>query len=191
MVFEKNVACRSVSYQCVLWLGSNVVVSSYWILICKCFVTLQYITGIVTSLCMALGLKEYSNWPTYPQLYINGELIGGIDIVKELIANGEFQSMLPKEKESQGSLENRLKSLINQKKVMLFMKGSPDTPRCGFSRTIIDILKSKRWIVMFLFLLCRSSGETVWLHFGIQICDPIIPECVSYNINACYSEGLM
>jgi len=110
---------------------------------------------------MALGLKEYSNWPTYPQLYINGELIGGIDIVKELIANGEFQSMLPKEKESQGSLENRLKSLINQKKVMLFMKGSPDTPRCGFSRTIIDILKSKRWIVMFLFLLCRSSGETV------------------------------
>lgn len=41
------------------------------------------------------GLKEYSNWPTYPQLYINGELVGGIDIVKELIANGELKSMLP------------------------------------------------------------------------------------------------
>lgn len=28
------------------------------------------------------GLKTYSNWPTYPQLYVNGELIGGLDIVK-------------------------------------------------------------------------------------------------------------
>jgi glutaredoxin-related protein len=29
-----------------------------------------------------LGLKEFSNWPTYPQLYVNGELVGGLDIVK-------------------------------------------------------------------------------------------------------------
>ena len=31
------------------------------------------------------GLKEYSNWPTFPQLYIGGKLIGGLDIVKELV----------------------------------------------------------------------------------------------------------
>lgn len=42
------------------------------------------------------GLKEYSNWPTYPQLYINGELVGGLDIVKEMFESGELQSMLPK-----------------------------------------------------------------------------------------------
>jgi Grx4 family monothiol glutaredoxin len=100
---------------------------------------------ILTDEQVRQGLKEYSNWPTYPQLYIGGELIGGIDIVKELIASGEFQSLLPKEKgETQGSsLEDRLKSLISKQKVMLFMKGSPNTPRCGFSRTIIEILKSK------------------------------------------------
>lgn len=40
------------------------------------------------------GLKKYSNWPTYPQLYINGELIGGLDIVKELQASGELQATL-------------------------------------------------------------------------------------------------
>lgn len=40
-----------------------------------------------TILC--LGLKEYSNWPTYPQIYKNGELVGGLDIVKELLASGE------------------------------------------------------------------------------------------------------
>ena len=31
---------------------------------------------------MSAGLKKFSNWPTYPQLYINGELIGGLDIIK-------------------------------------------------------------------------------------------------------------
>jgi len=40
------------------------------------------------------ALKEYSNWPTYPQLYINGELIGGCDIVIDLYKKGELLSML-------------------------------------------------------------------------------------------------
>ncbi|KAG7200815.1 hypothetical protein KM043_003186 [Ampulex compressa] len=42
------------------------------------------------------GLKKYSNWPTYPQLYINGDLIGGLDIVKEMSEAGELEGMLPK-----------------------------------------------------------------------------------------------
>lgn len=40
------------------------------------------------------GLKQYSNWPTYPQLYVNGELIGGCDIVVEMYNSGELQTML-------------------------------------------------------------------------------------------------
>jgi monothiol glutaredoxin len=40
------------------------------------------------------GLKEFSNWPTYPQLYINGQLVGGNDIVTEMFQNGELQAML-------------------------------------------------------------------------------------------------
>ena len=40
------------------------------------------------------GLKELSNWPTYPQLYINGKLIGGNDIVTEMFQNGELQEYL-------------------------------------------------------------------------------------------------
>jgi Grx4 family monothiol glutaredoxin len=43
------------------------------------------------------GMKKFSNWPTFPQLYINGELVGGLDIVKELEASGELEQMLPKE----------------------------------------------------------------------------------------------
>jgi monothiol glutaredoxin len=40
------------------------------------------------------GLKEYSNWPTYPQLYVGGKLVGGADIVSELDSTGELQKLL-------------------------------------------------------------------------------------------------
>jgi monothiol glutaredoxin len=40
------------------------------------------------------GLKEYSNWPTFPQLYVDGELIGGCDIVVEMYHSGELQKLL-------------------------------------------------------------------------------------------------
>ena len=40
------------------------------------------------------GLKAYSNWPTFPQLYVNGELIGGSDIVIEMYHSSELQKLL-------------------------------------------------------------------------------------------------
>lgn len=39
-------------------------------------------------------LKRYSNWPTYPQLYVNGELVGGCDIVLEMYQSGELAKVL-------------------------------------------------------------------------------------------------
>ncbi|XP_052772838.1 glutaredoxin-3-like [Mya arenaria] len=82
------------------------------------------------------GLKTFSNWPTYPQLYSKGELLGGLDIVKELAESGELKLQLPQ----QQSLDDRLKGLINQAPVMLFMKGDRAAPRCGFSKQTIAIL---------------------------------------------------
>tara|TARA_R110002167_G_scaffold67979_8_gene192030 strand:+ start:1048 stop:1386 length:339 start_codon:yes stop_codon:yes gene_type:complete len=40
------------------------------------------------------GIKEYSNWPTVPQLYVKGEFVGGCDIVREMFEAGELQQML-------------------------------------------------------------------------------------------------
>ncbi len=40
------------------------------------------------------GLKRYSNWPTYPQLYVKGELVGGCDITLEMYESGELKSLL-------------------------------------------------------------------------------------------------
>ena len=39
------------------------------------------------------GIKEYSNWPTIPQLYINGEFVGGSDIMREMYQSGELQKL--------------------------------------------------------------------------------------------------
>jgi len=44
------------------------------------------------------GIKDFSDWPTIPQLYVKGEFIGGCDIVKELFDNGELKSILEKKK---------------------------------------------------------------------------------------------
>ncbi len=40
------------------------------------------------------GIKEYANWPTIPQLYINGEFVGGSDIMMEMYEAGELQNLL-------------------------------------------------------------------------------------------------
>ena len=42
------------------------------------------------------GIKEFANWPTIPQLYINGEFVGGSDIMIELYQSGELQKLLEK-----------------------------------------------------------------------------------------------
>ncbi|MDA9129153.1 Grx4 family monothiol glutaredoxin [Candidatus Gracilibacteria bacterium] len=44
------------------------------------------------------GIKEYSSWPTFPQLYIDGELVGGVDIISEMYEGGELEK-LKKEKD--------------------------------------------------------------------------------------------
>ena len=44
------------------------------------------------------GIKDFSDWPTIPQLYINEEFIGGCDIVKELFENGELKKILEEKK---------------------------------------------------------------------------------------------
>jgi glutaredoxin-related protein len=46
------------------------------------------------SVWESVGLKKLNNWPTFPQLIIGGELMGGLDILNEMVANGEFKEAL-------------------------------------------------------------------------------------------------
>ena len=49
---------------------------------------------ILTDEEVRQGLKSFSNWPTYPQVYVKGNLVGGLDIIKELREGGELLSTL-------------------------------------------------------------------------------------------------
>ncbi len=50
--------------------------------------------NILSDMDIRDGIKQYSNWPTYPQLYVKGQLIGGNDIVTEMMNNGELVEAL-------------------------------------------------------------------------------------------------
>ena len=50
--------------------------------------------NILEDEALRQGLKEYGNWPTFPQLYVSGELVGGCDIVTELHESGELAKVL-------------------------------------------------------------------------------------------------
>ncbi|CAM6021404.1 unnamed protein product [Sphagnum balticum] len=94
------------------------------------------------------GLKEFSNWPTFPQLYVQGELLGGCDIVSEMHQSGELKEILlekgllqlPTKEEE---IDRRLKKLIHSSQTMLFMKGTPNEPRCGFSNKVVSALREE------------------------------------------------
>jgi glutaredoxin-related protein len=142
------------------------------------------------------GLKELSNWPTYPQLYAGGELLGGCDIVLELARDKALKAEVEQEltkvrsvnvglvldrrrwpcpctqlherdatlrsddvkahhaiivlhlqaglalPQQATSTEVRIKALLSSEPVLLFMKGTPDAPRCGFSTRVVQALRS-------------------------------------------------
>jgi len=50
--------------------------------------------NVLESQSLREGIKEFSDWPTIPQIYIKGEFVGGCDIVKEMYENGELKKIL-------------------------------------------------------------------------------------------------
>ncbi|KAG1681020.1 hypothetical protein FOA52_009980 [Chlamydomonas sp. UWO 241] len=130
---------------------------------------------ILADEALRTGLKEYSNWPTYPQLYVKSELVGGCDIIMEMAGSGELKALIVDKLgpdfggaaaaaapaapaapaavaapaagdnvwvEGKEHLNGRIKRLLDSQPIMLFMKGNPDAPRCGFSRKVVDALSS-------------------------------------------------
>jgi monothiol glutaredoxin len=60
----------------------------------RCGVADFYSVNVLEDADIRQGIKEYANWPTIPQLYVNGEFVGGCDIMREMYANGELQQVL-------------------------------------------------------------------------------------------------
>ena len=60
----------------------------------RCGVTDYASFNVLQDDALRQGIKDYSNWPTIPQLYVDGELVGGCDIVREMYQSGELQQIL-------------------------------------------------------------------------------------------------
>jgi monothiol glutaredoxin len=61
-----------------------------------CGVTELTTVNVLEDEAVRQGIKEYANWPTIPQLYVNGEFVGGSDIMTEMYQSGELQQELAK-----------------------------------------------------------------------------------------------
>lgn len=59
-----------------------------------CGVNDLYTVNVLADAEIRQGIKEYANWPTIPQLYVNGEFVGGSDIMREMYESGELQKLL-------------------------------------------------------------------------------------------------
>jgi glutaredoxin-related protein len=112
------------------------------------YIYLLTLVGLTSTRTGTRGSQGLFQLAHIPQMYVQGEFVGGLDVIKEMRANGELQELL---KPIQGTvsaepkepLDDRLKRLVNQAPVMLFMKGNPSEPRCGFSNKIVGILNEQ------------------------------------------------
>ena len=61
-----------------------------------CGVENFYSVNVLENPDIRQGIKEYASWPTIPQLYVNGEFVGGSDILREMYESGELKKVLQK-----------------------------------------------------------------------------------------------
>ena len=59
-----------------------------------CGVSEFFSVNVLADPAIRQGIKEFANWPTIPQLYVNGEFVGGCDIMREMYQAGELQKLL-------------------------------------------------------------------------------------------------
>ena len=64
-----------------------------------CGVQNPYTVNVLADAEIRQGIKEYANWPTIPQLYVNGEFVGGSDIMREMYQSGELQRLIQEAKQ--------------------------------------------------------------------------------------------
>lgn len=85
-------------------------------------------------------LKHYSNWPSFPQIYINKKFIGGTEIILQLVEKDEFMQLVPSECIKANALE-KTSQAMKRSPVVLFMKGTPEDPVDAYQARAVQYLK--------------------------------------------------
>ena len=79
---------------------------------------------IIADEGMRHWLRHYIKWPTYPMIFVNGKLMGGLDVVKDLVQKGQFVKAFP-ESCIKGSADERYNKLIGENDTVIFTDGFP------------------------------------------------------------------
>jgi Grx4 family monothiol glutaredoxin len=88
-------------------------------------------------------LRLFSGWKTYPQIYISGKIIGGLDVLKDLVEKSEFMKLIPRECTKEYTKESCLNLIQNNKdKILIFGKGDyfNNKVQCKSSKEAYEIL---------------------------------------------------
>jgi Grx4 family monothiol glutaredoxin len=89
-------------------------------------------------------LRLYSGWKTYPQMYINSKILGGVDILKDLVEKGEFLSRVPVECKKEGCI-TFIENYLKENPLVVFGKGSGENIKCKSSAEAYEILKKNNF----------------------------------------------
>lgn len=99
--------------------------------------------NILADVRLKQWLKHYSNWPTFPQVYVNGKFMGGSEMIIDMIESEEFLSLIPQEAIKTNALE-RIKLALAKSMIVLFLKGTPTNPRDGYQEEVVDLLEKNK-----------------------------------------------
>ena len=148
------------------------------------------------------GIKEFSTWPTIPQLYVKGEFLGGCDIVQDLYANGELQSTLGVSIDSVASpsititdaAADALKTAIEQAgsdggELHVSIDARFVTSLAITPRTAVDVQSQSNGIVVLFDAISASRGEGLVIDFmetahgaGFKIDNPNAPTVTDIEV---------
>jgi Grx4 family monothiol glutaredoxin len=84
-------------------------------------------------------LRYYAKWITYPQVYVEGKLVGGLDVTKDLVKSGKFQEMI-KHLNLNDDPDVKIDKILGSGPVVAFMKGTPSAPADEDSKQFVKIL---------------------------------------------------
>lgn len=83
-------------------------------------------------------LRLYSGWKTYPQFYVNGKVIGGLDVLKQLVASGEIDQVIPFECTKEAT-SVRIQEILKNNVLVTFSKGTLENKKCKSSNEVFEI----------------------------------------------------
>jgi glutaredoxin-related protein len=89
-------------------------------------------------------LKEFSKWPSYPMLYVNGKFVGGLNFLKDAMEKGGLALIIPST-EIKISNNEKIAVMVRKSFFMAFMHGNIDFPQCTDSKRMAKVIKTLKF----------------------------------------------